>query len=868
MYKKILAFLAFICIISAISAQNILFDYGAPKKYCIKDITVSGIKFLEPNILISVSGLAIGDSISVPGDDITKPIKKLWAQGLFSDVKISATKIENDDIYLDIKLLERSRISAIEIKGVRKGEIDDLKEQLKLRVGGQVTENILENSVRIIKKHFNGKGYLNADVEVVQNNDSIISNGIKLTFNIKKNKKVKIKDITFEGNFAYKEKRLRRALKKIHRRDFNIFKSAKFIESDYEESKNNLLAFYNEHGYRDAHIVSDSIQKINSKRIKIKFSIEEGNQYHIRNITWLGNTKLPSETLAQILAMKKGDVYDKAMLDKQLFTDDKSISTLYMDDGYLFFQIDPVEVTVDKDSVDLEMRIYEGEQATINEIFIVGNTKTNEHVARRELFSKPGDLFSKSDIMRSSRQLAQLGHFDPERLDVKPFPNPANGTVDLKFILEEKANDQFEISGGWGAGMFVGTAGIRFSNFSVRRIFEKGAWRPVPSGDSQSLSLRASTNGSYYKAFSLSFSEPWLGGKKPTNFSFSLYHQIQNGANFLTQTSNQYFKITGGSIGLGTRLKYPDDYFVLSHEFSIQNYLLKDWTSSQFAFSTGTSNNISYKITLGRNSTGQPIYPRDGSNFSLSLQLTFPYSSFKKDKFWAYGSTEKSDLINNYTTEYLTNPGATAEQADAYARMKVNEQELARKYKWIEFHKWTGRAQWFMSLAGDLVLYTNAQFGALGYYNSSLGHSPFEGFDLGGDGMSGMNLYGRETIGLRGYENGRLTPIKYQTMPNGQTQIIKNGNIYNKYTMEIRYPLSLKPQAVIYGLAFIEAGNSFTDIARYNPFNVHRSIGFGARMFLPMLGMIGIDYAIGIDEVPNDPTANDQRFFFVLGMPF
>lgn len=867
MYRKILVFFAFACMVSSLSAQGILLDYSTPKKYCIKEITVSGIKFLEPTVLISVSGLAVGDSITVPGDDITKPIRKLWSQGLFSDVKFSATKIDEEDIYLDLYLQERSRISSIDLAGVRKGEKDDLKEMLKLRPGGQITESILENSVRIIKNHYSGKGFLNTQVDVIQNNDTVVANGIKLIFDVKKNKKVKIKNIRFDGNNVYKDRRLRRTLKKTHRRDINIFKSSKFVEADYQEDKENLITFYNEHGYRDAQITKDTIYSVSRKRIEIKLNISEGSQYRIRNVTWLGNTKLPAEALDNILSMKKGDVYDKTMLDKRLFTEENSISTLYMDDGYLFFQIEPVEVNVEKDSVDLEMRIYEGDQARINEIIIVGNTKTNEHVARRELYSKPGDLFSRSDITRSIRQMAQLGHFDPEKLDVKPIPNPANGSVDLRYILEEKANDQFEISGGWGANMFVGTVGIRFSNFSVRRIFEKRAWRPVPSGDSQSLSLRASTNGTYYKSFSISFSEPWLGGKKPVNFSFSLYHQIQNGASYAFESSDEYFKITGGSVGIGSRLKKPDDYFTLSHEVSVQNYLLKNWNRSQFAFKNGTSNNLSYKITFARNSTDQPIYPRIGSNFSLSLQLTFPYSSFKKDKFWQLTSDEKSDKLKAYQEDYIAE-GISPAKAEIDAKTRVEGDQLATKYKWIEFHKWTGRAQWYMPLVQNLVLYTNAQFGVLSFYNRSLGPSPFEGFDVGGDGMSGMNMYGRETIGLRGYGPGKLTPDKIQAQPDGTFERIKQGNIYTKYTMEVRYPLSLKPQAVIYGLAFIEAGNAFTGADDFNPFNVHRSIGIGARMFLPMLGMLGIDYAIGLDEVPGIPDANDQRFFFVIGMPF
>lgn len=806
-------------------AQEPSFSYDVPKKYYVKEVRVSGIKFLNPDVLVSVSGISVGDSILVPGDAVTKAIKKLWSQGLFSDIKISATKIENSDIYLDIFLQEQPRISSINFVGVRKGEVSDLKEKLKLRNGSQLTESILENSVEIIKKHYRAKGFLNVDVKPVQENDTALANMVKLTFDINKNGRVKIGQIAFDGNTAYTDARLRKALKKIHRRDINIFKSAKFVQSDYDESKDNLIAFYNENGYRDSKILRDSIYTLNEKRIGINFLVHEGHQYHIRNISWIGNTKLPSEALTAILGMKKGDVYDKTLLEKRLFTDDNSISTVYMDDGYLFFNLDPVESQIQNDSVDLEMRIYEGDQATINKVLIVGNTKTNEHVIRRELWTKPGYLFSKSEITRTIRELGQMGHFDPEKLDVQPMPNPAEGTVDLKYVVEEKANDQLEISGGWGNKMFVGTVGIRFTNFSVRRIFDKEAWRPVPSGDSQSLSLRASTNGTYYKAFSFSFTEPWLGGRKPTNFSFSIYHTIQNGGvDYFYQSSNKYFKVTGASVGIGTRLKWPDDYFSIYNEISYQNYNLKDWTG-YFLFSNGQSNNLSYKISLTRNSTDQVIYPRTGSNLSLSLQITPPYSMFNgKD----------------------------------YSKVSGSE-----KYKWIEYHKWTGRIQWYVPLVEKLVLYSNFQVGIMGYFNSDIGHSPFEGFDVGGDGMSGYNLYGKETIGLRGYKNGSLTPY---TLIDGS--YVGDGHVYDKYTVEIRYPLTLNPQAAIYLLTFFEAGNAWRDASEFNPFNVHRSAGIGARMFLPMLGMLGIDWGYGFDKIPDNPDAHKGQFHFIIGMPF
>ncbi len=822
--SKIFLLLLLLSSVSAL-AQEPSFSYEVPKKYCVKEVRVSGIKFLNPDVLVSVSGISVGDSILVPGDAVTKAIKKLWSQGLFSDIKISATKIENSDIYLDIFLQEQPRISSINFVGVRKGEVSDLKEKLKLRNGSQLTESILENSVEIIRKHYRTKGFLNVDVNPIQENDTALANMVKLTFDIRKNERVKIDQITFDGNTAFTDARLRKSLKKIHRRDINIFKSAKFIQSDYDESKDNLIAFYNENGYRDSKILKDSVFTLNNKRIGINFLVHEGPQYHIRSISWIGNTKLPSEALTAILGMKKGDVYDKTLLEKRLFTDDNSISTVYMDDGYLFFNLDPVESQIQNDSVDLEMRIYEGDQATINKVLIVGNTKTNEHVIRRELWTKPGYLFSKSEITRTIRELGQMGHFDPEKLDVQPMPNPAEGTVDLKYVVEEKANDQLEISGGWGNKMFVGTVGIRFTNFSVRRLFDKEAWRPVPSGDSQSLSLRASTNGTYYKAFSFSFTEPWLGGRKPTNFSFSVYHTIQNGGvDYFYQTSDKYFKVTGASVGIGTRLKWPDDYFSIYNEISYQNYNLKDWTG-YFLFSNGQSNNLSYKISLTRNSTDQVIYPRTGSNLSLSLQITPPYSLFNGKNYSAFSGSEK--------------------------------------YKWIEYHKWTGRIQWYVPLVEKLVLYSNFQFGIMGYFNSDIGHSPFEGFDVGGDGMSGYNLYGKETIGLRGYKNGSLTPY---TLIDGS--YVGNGHVYDKYTVEIRYPLTLNPQAAIYLLTFFEAGNAWRDASEFNPFNVHRSAGIGARMFLPMLGMLGIDWGYGFDKIPDNPDAHKGQFHFIIGMPF
>lgn len=801
-------------------AQTTTFSYSNPEEFCIKEITVTGIKFLDPNVIISLTSLNVGDTISIPGEDITRAIKKLWDQGLFSDINISASKVEGTNVYLEILLQELPRISALNITGVKKTEVKEIKELISLRLGSQATENILENSTRLIKKHYRSKSYLNTKVDILQENDTMISNGVKLTFDIDKKDKVRIKEILFSGNIEVADRKLRKVLKNTKRRDWNIFKSSKFIESDFEDDKAKLIEYYNEKGFRDAKILSDSIYVVNEKRIGIRINISEGRKYYYRNIAWVGNTKIPDEALNEILGIKAGDVYDKTLLEKRLFIDENSISTIYMDDGYLFFQLEPTEIRAENDSIDIEMRIYEGEQATINKIFITGNTKTHEHVIRRELYSKPGDLFSKSNITRSIREMANMGHFDPEKLDVKPIPNPSDGTVDLQFIVEEKANDQLEISGGWGGNMFVGTLGVRFSNFAISRVFQPKSWRPVPTGDSQTLSLRAQTNGQQYKAFSVTFVEPWLGGKKPTNFSVSLYHTVQDKSQWAYQSSDQYMKVSGGAVGLGTRLKWPDDYFTINSEVALQNYNLKGWDG--FLIKDGNSNNFSFKITLARSSISQPIYPRSGSSFMLSLQLTPPYSSISG-----------KDHTNSPSSE---------------------------KYNWIEYHKWSSKIQWFQAIYKDLVLHTNFQFGLLGYYNSTIGYSPFEGFDLGGDGMSGYNLYGRETIGLRGYNNGSLTPTTYSG--------VKQANVYNKYTMELRYPLSLQPQAAIYLLVFVEAGNAWYDLKSFQPFNIHRSFGVGARFFLPMIGMLGVDWGKGLDPVPNLPNANKGQFHFQIGMPF
>jgi outer membrane protein insertion porin family len=828
--KSIITFISLVILLSGSAPSGMaqgnpgslsVIDYSRPRNYTISEVTISGIEHLESYAVMNIAGLEVGQSITVPGDDITQAVQKLWDHGLFSDVRITATRIEGTQIDLDIWLQEPPRLSVLNITGLKRSEQKEIEEKIRLRSGSIITDNTINNTREIIRRYFVEKGFFNAGVDIRREDDPALPNRIRLNIEIDKDERVRISDIYFKGNENFSDRRLQRVMKNTKAKNLrNILKSSKYVGADFREDKESIITFYNEHGFRDATIISDSLYQTSDNRINIALEIDEGNRYYFRDITWVGNTKHPSEFLDHILNIQKGEIYDPTKLNKRLRQDDDAVSSLYLDDGYLFFSVNAVEVRIDNDSIDLEMRIREGEQARINRVLISGNTKTNERVIRRELRTKPGQLFSKTLLMRSHRELANLGHFDPERLDVNPIPNPADGTVDIEYIVEEKANDQLEISGGWGAGMLIGTLGVRFSNFSARNFLQKDAWRPLPSGDGQTLSLRAQSNGSYYQAYNMTFVEPYLGGTKPNSLSFSIFHTIQTNRYNRNVRDWSSIKISGASLGMGRRLNWPDDYFTLYNEISFQNYNLNDWFG-QFMFQDGVSNNLSLRTSFGRNSVDQPIYPRRGNSFNLTLQVTPPYS-----------------LLSDRD----------------YSAMPPSE-----KYNWIEYHKWTFRGDWYTSLFGNLVLSTSAQFGILGHFNSDIGPSPFESFDLGGDGMSGYNLYGRETIGLRGYENGSLTPIR-----NGN----KAGNIYNKFNMELRYPVSTNPSAFIYPLVFVEAGNAWSGFDEFNPFAIKRSAGIGLRAFLPMFGLLGIDWAYGFDEIPGRPGANKGQFHFVLGQQF
>ncbi len=838
-------------------------DYSSPKEYIIGGVTVSGVQFLEPNVLIMLSGLQVADRIEIPGDKIRKAIEKLWQQGLFEDIRISATSIKEDLIFLDIYLQERPRLSRFSFKGIRKSEADDLREKIKLVKGDVVTDNVIARTSNIIRKHFNSKGFLNASVDIVQKRDSLKSNDVSLSINISKGSKVRIESINFIGNQYVSSLKLKHAMKNTKDKGvfrpfraldqlvlksprklltfnpdtivefgtdvitnnfkFRIFKASKFIQDDYKDDKEQVLAVFNEEGFRDAVIVYDSITRLSPNAIRIDIKVNEGRRYYFGDIKWIGNTKYSAQQLNEVLKIKKGDVYNQKELDANLNynPNEIDISTLYLDDGYLFFQVVPVEVRVENDTIDIEMRIREGKQATINKVILKGNTRTNDHVVIRELRTRPGQLFSRSDIIRTTRELAQLRYFDPEKIVPNPIPNANDGTVDIEYSVEETSSDQIELSGGWGYGRVVGTLGLSFNNFSARNIFNGSAWRPIPSGDGQKLSLRMQSYGKGYISYSASFTEPWLGGKKPNSFSVSYYHSLYSNGVSKSSDSYQAFKIDGLSFMLGKRLEWPDDFFTLMNRISLQTYNLNNY-GSIFAFGNGngTYRNFSYGITLARNSIDSPIFQRSGSEVSLSLDVTPPYSLFSDD---------------DYTT--------------------MEDQE---KYKWIEYHKWKFSASLYRQIVGNLVLSVRTKYGFLGLYNNDIGVTPFDRYYLGGDGLSGANnLDGREIIGMRGYSNESLTPDYYKNKNVGAT-------IYNKSTLELRYPLSLNPSATIYMMGFVEAGNAWKDFRSFNPFALKRSAGVGVRVFLPMFGLLGLDWGYGFDDVPGLPSANKGQFHFSI----
>lgn len=886
MYRRIVLFFIFLGFAGIAFAQEIdttkveepaevpVISYSlSPKKYKIADIKITGIKNYDDFVLIGFSGLSVGDEITVPGDEITTAVKRFWKHGLFSDVKILATKIEGDQIWLEVQLKQRPRISQVNYHGIKKGEREDLEAKLGLKKGFQVTPNVMDRAKIVIQKYFDGKGFKNVDVEIEQKDDLSNEGEVIVDINIDKNEKTKIHKIYFEGNKALSDFELKKAMKKTNEKfnlqnDFKtsireMFSTKKFTTEEYENDKNNLISKYNEHGYRDAVLLSDSVVNYNDKRVDIYLTVDEGQKYYLKDIRFVGNTKYSTDYLEAVLGMKPGEVYNQKKLNERLSSDEDAVSNVYFNNGYLFFNADPVEVDVDNDSISLEIRIMEGPQATINRVIINGNDRLYEDIVRRELRTKPGMLFSREDLMRSVRELAQMGHFDPENMNPVPLPDAENGTVDIEYNLVSKANDQIEFSAGWGQTGVIGKLSLKFTNFSMKNFLHPKTYKGIiPQGEGQTLTLSGQTNGRYYQAYSISFMDPWFGGKRPNTLSISAYFSKQ------TDISNRYLsnnmgyynpynyggnygygnsgygygygnyeyaydpsksiKMFGLAVGYGKRLNWPDDYFQFMATLNYQMYMMHDW--DYFLVNNGNCHNINLELMLQRNSVDNPLYTRRGSQFSLSVSATPPYS------LW---------------------------DGKDYANMSDADES---KFKFIEYHKWKFKAKIFSPLAPltvkrTPVLMTRVEYGFLGTYDKNK-RSPFETFYMGGDGMSGYSsTYATETIGLRGYENGSIA---------GNGGYSSYGYAYSRLAMELRYPFLLEPSSTIYGLLFVEAGNAWQSLKNFNPFDLKRSAGVGVRIFLPMIGLMGIDWAYGFDT-PNfggDGKRSGSNFHFIIGQEF
>ena len=862
--KKYTACILFLLVCTLSVAQTDTVSSAVPeieysfqhRTYEIADIKVTGADSYEDFVLIGFSGLAVGDKVEIPGDKITKAVRRFWKQGLFSDVKILATKMTDTQVWLEIQLKQRPRISELEYRGMKKSEREDLEVKIGITKGNQMTPNLADRAKTIIGNYYAEKGFKNAKVNIIQKDDPDRPGYVRVLVNVEKNAKTKVAHLYINGNTALTHTQINMAMKKTNDNHItNLFRTKKFVEKEYEKDKQAVIEKYNELGYRDAYIVSDSVvpNPEDPTRVDVYMDIYEGNKYYIRDIKWVGNTVYPYDYLNRLLGIKKGDTYNLKHLNKRLNEDDDAVAKLYTDQGYLFFNVDPVEVNISGDSIDFEMRIYEGKPATINQINIVGNTRVYEHVVRRELYTKPGQLYSQSDIMRSLRELAQMGHFDPEKLVPDIEPNPEEGTVDITYNLQTKSSDQIEFSLGWGATGLVGSVGLKFTNFAIQNLFNKKAYRIVPQGEGQTFQINARTNGIYYNSVSINFMEPWLGGKRPNSLSIGAFFASQTGysdryyqsyqnlynnyyasyyytgnSNYYQQLQeseadpNKYLRTVGASIGYGKRLRWPDDYFSFYGEISYQLYMMKKWP--YLLVSDGNCHNLALNLQISRSSIDNPIYTRRGSQFVIGAKITPPYSVIKGES-----------------------------DADIAAKT-IND-----RYKWIEYYKLKFSGKVFTPLTPDskLVLMARADWGFLGYYNQ-YAKSPFETFYMGGDGTTGYSSYSTEYVSMRGYSSGSLTPYDAITGRN-------MGYVYNKYTLELRYPILLEQSATIWALGFVEAGNCFADIRNYNPFNLKRSAGVGVRVFLQMFGLLGIDWGWGFDDINGNKTYGGSQFHFVLG---
>lgn len=837
---------------------------GTPRTLVIGGINVTGVEGYEDYMLSGISGLTVGQTITVPGNEVTNAVKRYWKHGLFSDVSIGADSIVGNKIYLNIYLQTLPRVSEINYIGLKKSEREDMEAKLGLLKGGQVTPNILSRAKFLAKKYFDDKGFNNADISIMQRDDVTNKNSVILDVVVDKKQKMRVRDIIIDNNRALTNSKIKGGLfkkgafKKIHEAGKlgSLFKSKKFTPERWKEDKRNLIKKYNELGYRDAVIVKDSVWTVDDKHVSVYVKVDEGTKYYIRNITWVGNTVYPTDYLSTLLGMKKGDVYNQTLMNKRLTEDEDAVGNQYWNNGYLFYNLQPTEMNVVGDSIDLEMRITENQQARLNHVRINGNDRLYENVVRRELKTKPGDLFSKEALMRSARELASMGHFDPEKVNPDVKPDPENGTVDINWNLQQKSNDQVEFSLGWGQNGLIGRVGLKLNNFSIRNLFNKNSERRgiLPIGDGEVLSVGVQTNGRYYQSYNMNYSTNWFGGKRPTQFSIGAYYSkstdlssnyynsgyMTNYYNYMYGYGNytynnyenyldpdSYIKMFGASLGWGKRLRWPDDFFNLSVQLAYTRYMLKNWR--YFLLSTGNANSLNLNFSINRTSTDNQLYPRHGSEFTASVSLTPPWSKWDKKDY-------QNLALDPQSSTYL------AEQQE--------------KYKWVEYHKWKFKAKTYTALSGGqkcFVLMTRVEFGLLGSYNRYK-KSPFETYYVGGDGMSGYTTgYAEETIGLRGYENGQLTPRGYE------------GYAYDRMSLELRYPFLLG-NTTIYGLGFVEAGNAWDETKKFNPFDMKRSAGVGVRIFLPMVGLMGIDWAYGFDTVFG--KKGGSQFHFILGQEF
>ena len=867
--NKVLMLLALSGVSLTMSAQQKIVNpditySGTPKTYKLAGLTVTGIEGYEDYVLTGISGLTVGQELEVPGTAITDAVKRYWKHGLFSDVSISADSIVGDNIYLKIHLAPRPRISTINYNGLKKTEREDMEKKLGLLKGGQITPNMIDRAKILAKKYFEDKGYKNAEVFIRQRDDVAAKNQVILDIDVDKKEKLKVRSIIIDGDNQLGEKKIKGTLfskgafAKTHEAGklANILKSKKFTPERWAEDKKNLITKYNEYGYRDAMIVKDSVWNVDPKHVDIYVKVDEGKKYYIRNIKWVGNTVYSTDYLSRLLDMKKGDVYNQTYLNKRLSQDEDAVGNAYWNNGYLFYNLQPTEVNIVGDSIDLEMRITEGQQAHINRVKINGNDRLYENVVRRELRTKPGDLFSKEALQRSARELASMGHFDPEAINPVPVPNYEDGTVDINYNLKQKSNDQVELSLGWAQTGVVGRVGLKLNNFSMTNLFRKNREHRgiMPIGDGETLSLGVQTNGTYYQSYNAQYSTNWLGGKRPIQFSVGMSYSKQTdvssnyyNSGYMNNYNNyrygygnynynsyenyydpdKYVKLLSVYAGWGKRLSWPDDYFTLSLQLQYQRYMLRNWR--YFIMSNGSANNLNLNIALNRTSTDNQLFPRRGSDFSVSLTITPPWSKWDH-KDYAHLATDRNS--------------------------PTYSQEQQEKYRWVEYHKWKFKARTFTALTSGqkcFVLMTRVEFGLLGSYNKNK-KSPFETYYMGGDGMSGYSTgYAEETIGLRGYENGSLTPYGAE------------GYAYSRMSLELRYPFLLG-NTTIYGLGFVEAGNAWTETSKFNPFDMKRSAGLGVRIFLPMVGMMGIDWAYGFDKVFG--TKGGSQFHFILGQEF